>query len=61
MEEQTVLVLVQIVEANGTVQPTHDIGKSDVPDRGIVIGASRWPGLVFLVVVILLVGRLLLS
>jgi hypothetical protein len=28
-QEQTILVLVQIVEANGTLQPTHDSGKSD--------------------------------
>jgi hypothetical protein len=62
VEEQTILVLVQIVEANGTVQPTHDTGKSDGADRAIVVFASRWLGLlVFLVIVVLLLGRLLLS
>jgi hypothetical protein len=45
-------VLIQIVEANGTLQPTHDFVKSD--------GASRWLGLlVFLIIVLLLLDRLL--
>jgi hypothetical protein len=66
VEEQTILVLVQIVEANGTLQPTHDSRKSNGADGVIVVAASRWQGLlVFLVVVVLLdclvLGRLLLG
>jgi hypothetical protein len=30
-------VLVQIVEANGTHQPTHDSGKSDGADGAVVV------------------------
>jgi hypothetical protein len=61
VEEQTILVLIQIVEANGTLQPMHDSGKSDGADRAIIVAASRWLGLlVFLIVVVLLLGRLLL-
>jgi hypothetical protein len=56
VEEKTILVLVQIVEANGTLQPMHDSRKSDGADGAIVIAASRRQGLlVFLVVVVLLV------
>jgi hypothetical protein len=57
VEERTILVLIQIVEANGTLQPMHDSGKSD---GVVIIAASRWPGLLaFLLVVVLLLGRLL--
>jgi hypothetical protein len=59
VEEQIILALVQIIEANGTLQPTHDSGRSD---RVIVIAASRWLGLlIFLIVIVLLLGRLLLD
>jgi hypothetical protein len=59
VEEQIILVLVQIIEANGTLQPTHDSGRSD---RVIVVVASRWLGLpIFLIVIVLLLGRLLLD
>jgi hypothetical protein len=40
VEEQTILVLVQIVEANGTLDPMSDSRKSDGADRVIVIAAS---------------------
>jgi hypothetical protein len=36
VKEQTILVLVQIVEANGTLQLTHDSRKSDGADGAIV-------------------------
>jgi hypothetical protein len=58
VEEQTVCVLIQIVEENETLEPTLDSRKSDGADGAIVVAASRWPGLVFL---ILLLGHLLLS
>jgi hypothetical protein len=61
VEEQTILVLVQIVEANGTLQPTHDSGKSDGADRVIVVTASRWQDLLVFLLVILLLNRLLLG
>jgi hypothetical protein len=62
VEEKTILVLIQIVEANGTLQPTHDSGKFDGVDGVIVVAASRWPDLlVFLIVVILLLGCLVLG
>jgi hypothetical protein len=60
VEEQTILLLVQIVEANGTLQPTHDSGKSDGADGAIIIAASRWLGLL-VIVLLLLLGHLLLS
>jgi hypothetical protein len=41
VEAQTILVLVQIVETNGTFQPMHDSRKSDGDDRVVVIAASR--------------------
>jgi hypothetical protein len=51
-----------MVEANGTLEPTHDSGKSDRADGAVIVIASRWLGLlVFLVVIVLLLGRLLLS
>jgi hypothetical protein len=60
VEVKIILVLVQIVEANGTLQPTHDSRKSDGADGAVVVPASRWAGLlVFLLVVILLLVRLL--
>jgi hypothetical protein len=61
VEEQTILVLVQIVEANGTLQPTHDSGKSDGTDGAIVVAASLWQGLLVFLVILLLLGRLLLG
>jgi hypothetical protein len=60
VKEQTILVLVQIVEANGTLQPMHDPGKFDGADGVVVVTASCWPGLlVFLIVIILLLDRFL--
>jgi hypothetical protein len=47
-----------MVEANGTLEPTLDLVKSD---RAIIVAASRWLGLVFLLVVIPFLWRLLLS
>jgi hypothetical protein len=46
-----------MVEENETLEPTLDFGKSD---EVVVVAASRWPGLVFLVVVVLFLGCLLL-
>jgi hypothetical protein len=56
-------VLVQIVEAKGTLEPTLDSGKSDGADGAIIVAASRWPGLLvfLLIVVVLLLGHLLLG
>jgi hypothetical protein len=52
VEEHIVLVLVHIAEANGTLEPKLDSGKSD---GDVVIATSRGPGLlVFLVVVVFL-------
>jgi hypothetical protein len=52
MEEQTIPKIVQIVETNGTLQPTHDSRKSN---GAVVVAASQWQGLlVFLLIVILL-------
>jgi hypothetical protein len=61
VEEQTILVLIQIVEANGTLQPTHDSGKSDGADRVVVVTASRWQGLLVFLIVATLLDRLLLG
>jgi hypothetical protein len=48
-------VLVQIVEANGTLQPIHDSRKSDEADGVVVVTASRWQDLlVFLLLLVLL-------
>jgi hypothetical protein len=47
-----------MVEANGTLEPTLDLVKSD---RAIIVAASQWLGLVFLLVVIPFLRRLLLS
>jgi hypothetical protein len=47
-----------MVEANGTLEPTLDSRKSD---GAVVITASRWPGLVFFLVVVLFLDHLLLS
>jgi hypothetical protein len=60
VEEQTILVLVQIVEANETLQPTHDYGKSDGADGAVLVASSRWPGLLVFLVVVLPLGHLLL-
>jgi hypothetical protein len=43
VEEQTVLVLIQMVEANGTLEQTLDSWKSDDADKAIIVAASRWP------------------
>jgi hypothetical protein len=43
-----------MVEANGTLEPTLDSGKSDGADGAIVIAASQWPGLLVFLVVLLL-------
>jgi hypothetical protein len=58
VEEQTILVLIQIVEANGTLQPTHNSGKFDLADGAIVVTASQWLGLL---VFLLIIGHLLLG
>jgi hypothetical protein len=51
-----------MVEANGTLEPTLDSGKSDGVDGAIIIAASRWLGLlVFLVIIVLLLSHLLLG
>jgi hypothetical protein len=47
-----------MVEANGTLEPTLDSVKSN---GAVVVTASRWPGLVFLLIIILFLGRLLLG
>jgi hypothetical protein len=60
VEEQTILVLLQIVEANGTLQPTHDSGKSDGADEVIVVAASLWQDLFVFLLLIVLLGHLLL-
>jgi hypothetical protein len=60
VEEQNILVLVQIVDANGTLETMLVSRKSDGAGRAIIVVASRWPGLlVFLLLVILLVRLLL--
>jgi hypothetical protein len=59
VEDQPILVLVQIVEANGTLQPTLDPGKSDGADRAVVVTTSRWQGLLVFLLGCLLLGRLL--
>jgi hypothetical protein len=52
VEEHTILVLVHIPEANGTLEPTLDFGKSN---GVVVVTTSSWPGLlVFLVIVVFL-------
>jgi hypothetical protein len=60
VEEQTILVLVQIIEANGTLQPTHDSRKSDRVDGDIVIAVSRWQDLLDFLLLVVLLGHLLL-
>jgi hypothetical protein len=47
-----------MVEANGTLEPMLDSVKSN---GVIIVSASRWPGLAFLLLVVLFLGRLLLS
>jgi hypothetical protein len=62
VEEQNILVLVQIVDANGTLETMLVSRKSDGAGRAIIVVASRWPGLLvflFLLLVILLVRLLL--
>jgi hypothetical protein len=59
VEEKTILMLVQIVEANGTLQPTLGSGKSVGVDGAVIVAASRWQGL--LVFLLVLLGRLLLG
>jgi hypothetical protein len=61
VEEQTIVVLIQIVEATRTLQPMHDSGKFDGADRVVVVAASRWQGLLVFLVIIVLLGRLLLG
>jgi hypothetical protein len=39
VEEQTVLVLIQIVEANETLEPMLDYGKSDGANGAVVVAA----------------------
>jgi hypothetical protein len=60
VEEQIVLVLIQIVEAYGTLEPKLDSRKSDGVDGANIIVASRWLGLqLFLIIITLLLGCLL--
>jgi hypothetical protein len=59
VEEQTILMVVQIVEANRTLQPMHDSGKSDAADGAVVVTASWRQGLLVFLVVIVLLVRLL--
>jgi hypothetical protein len=64
VEEQTVLLLMQIVEANGTLEPTLDSRKSDGANGVIIVAASRWSGHLFfllVIIVLLLLSRLLLG
>jgi hypothetical protein len=61
VEEQTILVLVQIVEANGTLQIMLDSGKSDGADGAVIITASRWQGLLAFLLIVVLLSRLLLG
>jgi hypothetical protein len=61
VEEQTILVLIQIVEANGTLQPTHNSRKFDLADGAIVVTASQWLGLLVFLLIIVLLGHLLLG
>jgi hypothetical protein len=61
VEEQTILVLVQIVEANGTLQPTLDSGKSDGADGAVIIAPFWWQGMLVFQLIIVLLGRLLLG
>jgi hypothetical protein len=51
-----------MVEENGTIEPTHNFGKSDGANRAVIIAASQWLGLVFLlIVIVLLLNHLLLD
>jgi hypothetical protein len=59
VEEQTVLVLIQIVDTNGTLEPMLDSGKSNRADGAVVAAASLL--LVSLIIIVLLLGCLLLS
>jgi hypothetical protein len=63
VEEKIVLVLIQIVEANGTLEPMLDSWKSDGANGAVGITASRWQGLLvfIIIVVVLLLDRLLLG
>jgi hypothetical protein len=66
VEEQIILVLVQIVQANETLQLTLDSGKFDGADGAVIIAASRWQGLLVfllghLLLDCLLLGRLILG
>jgi hypothetical protein len=60
VEDQTILLLIQIVEANGTFHPTLS-GKSDGADGAIIVAASRWQGLLVFLLIIVLLGSLLLG
>jgi hypothetical protein len=61
VEEKTILMLVQIVEANGTLQPTLGFGKSVGVDGAVIVAASRWQGLLVFLLLLILLGRLLLG
>jgi hypothetical protein len=61
MWKRTIPVLIQIVEANGTLQPTHDSRKSDGADGAVIIAASRWQHLLVFLLLILLLSCLLLG
>jgi hypothetical protein len=47
-----------MVEANGTLEPMLDSGKSE---GAVIVTASRWLGPVILLIVLLFLGSLLLS
>jgi hypothetical protein len=61
VEEQTILVLVQIVEANGTLQPTLDSRKSNGADGAVVVATSRWQGMMVFLLIVVLLSHLLLG
>jgi hypothetical protein len=46
----------KMVEENGTLEPTYDSTKSN---GAVVTATSRWPGLVFLLIVVPFLSRLL--
>jgi hypothetical protein len=62
VEEKTVFVLIQMVQANGTLEPMLDSWKSDGPDGTVIVAASRCPpGLIFILLNVVFLGCLLHS
>jgi hypothetical protein len=60
VEEQTIPVPVQKVEANRTLQPTYDSRKSDGSDGVLAITTSWWQDLLVFLLLVILLSRLLL-